>query len=394
MLSFSSLSRAFVAAVFVLTAAVVSKAQSPQPDRTEIANAAQPQLVVGSGRQVWLAYGRSIPAPVAVPPASGGAHAGHGAPRAAGEIFVARSDDGGATFAPAIKVATVPNLMLGMRRGPRLAVHGDRITVTAIGAELLAFTSGDAGRTWSEALTINDVPTSAREGLHDLAGAPDGRLFVTWLDLRNATMELWGATSIDGGRTWAPDAPVYKSSDKTICECCHPTALYDAAGNLAVMWRNAIDGSRDMWLTTRAKDTMQFSAARKLGEGTWQLKACPMDGGRIVALGEGKFGAVWQRAGNVFFSGETGREIDLGAGKQPVAISADNSVRVIWQRDTDLVSARVLRDARIEAPIKIATGARFASVAVAAGRTLLAYESGPPKGATTVVVERLSAETR
>jgi hypothetical protein len=62
--------------------------------------------------------------------------------------------------------------------------------VTVIGSELLSFHSTDGGRTWSGAHTINEVAGSAREGLHDLTAAPGGRVFVTWLDLRNGKMEL------------------------------------------------------------------------------------------------------------------------------------------------------------------------------------------------------------
>jgi hypothetical protein len=87
--------------------------------------------------------------------------------------------------------------------------------VTVIGSELLSFHSTDGGRTWSDAHTINEVAGSAREGLHDLAAAPGGRVFVTWLDLRNGKMELWGARSSDAGLTWAKNEQVYRSPDKS-----------------------------------------------------------------------------------------------------------------------------------------------------------------------------------
>src|SRR5436189_224639 len=86
-----------------------------------------------------------------------------------------------------------------------------QLAVSAVGNSLVAYASSDAGKTWSGPVTINDVATSAREGLHDLAAAPDGRLFVTWLDLRNGTMALWSAESGDGGKTWSKNAEVYRS---------------------------------------------------------------------------------------------------------------------------------------------------------------------------------------
>jgi hypothetical protein len=40
-------------------------------------------------------------------------------------------------------------------------------------------------------------------------------------------MQLWGASSQDSGRTWAKNEQIFKSPDKSICACCHPTALFD-----------------------------------------------------------------------------------------------------------------------------------------------------------------------
>jgi hypothetical protein len=360
-----------------------ASAQIP-PARTEIANAAQPQITVGADGRVWLAYGR----PVAAPAAHQEKQKGHHPSGRAGEVFVACSTDGGVSFAPAVRVAQVPQLMLGNRRGPRVVAYGNRITVTVIGAELVSFTSEDGGRTWRQPITINELPASAREGLHDLAGAPDGRVYVTWLDLRNGAMELWGAESKNGGRSWARNELVYKSSDKSICECCHPSALFDADGNLAVMWRNSIGGSRDMWMTTRAKGAAAFSPARKIGEGTWKLNACPMDGGEILALGGGIFGAVWMRNGEVFINRSHSAETNLGKGKQPVAVQASNGVSwVVWQQGTDLVA---LENRPGSALMKKASDARFPSLVSLPNGTgvLLAYERGA-KDALSISVERL-----
>lgn len=354
--------------------------------RTEIPRAAQPQLAAAADGRVWVVYGQLLEAPTAPPEAQ--KHKGHTPPVRSGDVFVALSADGGATFAAPVKVAHVPKLMLGLRRGPRIAVNGPNLTVTVNAHELLAFNSSDGGSTWSGPVVVNHVPTSAREGLHDLAAAPDGRLFVTWLDLRNGKMELWGAWSNDGGRTWGANERVYRSPDKSICECCHPSALFDAAGNLAVMWRNSIEGARDMWISVRARGAAEFGPATKLGEGSWKLNACPMDGGRIVALGGGAFGAVWTRNGEVYFSRREGAETKLGQGKQPVAVLArDGRPLVVWQQGAGLVSSEGNPGST---PTARAADARFPSVLTVPGDrgVLLAYERGE-KAATSIVVERL-----
>jgi hypothetical protein len=114
-----------------------------------------------------------------------------------------------------------------------------------------------------------------------------------------------------------------------------------------------------------------------------------MDGGQLLALGGGRFGAVFQRNGEVFLVRGEGPETRLGAGKQPVAVQDGNAAPVvIWQQGTDLVRMEV-RDGA--APVKVAAEARFPSVVASPGAEglLLAYERGPARGATSVVVERL-----
>lgn len=368
--------------ITVLAHALQGQTATP---RLTLANAAQPQLAVSNDGRIWIVYGNLLAAPAK--PAENASHHGHGPASRTGEVYVASSSDDGATFSPAGKFGPIPQLMLGSRRGPRLAVHANRITVTVIGQELLCYVSADGGAHWSQPVTINSVPGSAREGLHDLALAPDGRLFVTWLDLRNGAMELWGAESRDGGSTWSANLPVYRSPEKSICECCHPSALFDADGNLAVMWRNSLAGARDMWMTTRVAGASTFSAAQKIGPGSWPLQACPMDGGRLLALGHGRFGAVWQRQGNIYLSRDAGTEELLGPGKQPVAVVQRNGeLEAVWQHNTDLVTW----NSRLgPAPSRSIGGGR-APVLVSLPRgpgLLLAYEQGPREN-PAVVIER------
>ena len=54
--------------------------------------------------------------------------------------------------------------------------------------------------------------------------------------------------------------------------------------------------------------------AQKLGEGTWPLNACPMDGGGLVVDAKGPLTA-WRRGGSLFVARPGERETELGAGK-------------------------------------------------------------------------------
>ena len=176
-------------------------------------------------------------------------------------------------------------IALGRHRGPRVAILKDAIVISAIAGEtkaqpgsLMTWRSTDDGKTWKRASTINDVAEAAREGLHAMIARPDGSLFAVWLDLRAKGTRLIGSMSTDAGLTWSKNTLVYESPDGTICQCCHPSLSVDEKGGLWVMWRNALNGSRDFYVTS-STDGVHFTAARKLGTGTWKLDACPMDGG-------------------------------------------------------------------------------------------------------------------
>jgi hypothetical protein len=344
----------------LLAATLIARAEAPARP-AEFPDAAQPQLALGAKKQVWLAYGSGI------------------------QVFAARSDDGGQTFAAAVKIMESPGLKLGMRRGPRIAVGPEGVTVAVMTTELLAFHSSDGGASWSQPVVVNDVPQSAREGLHDLAANGKGELFAAWLDLRNEKMELWGATSRDGGKTWGSNQRLYRSPGGSICECCHPSVLFDADGNLAVMWRNSLEGSRDLLMMTRRAGQTEFGTARKLGEGTWKLTGCPMDGGRILALGGGEFGAVWQRAGEIFLVRGEGAETRIGSGKQPVAVMIKGKPVVWWQSGADLISSENTQPQISDARFPVMISLRDSNGVV------LAYErTVTGQKATSVIVQRLA----
>src|SRR5580704_3475678 len=136
-------------------------------------------------------------------------------------VYVATSTDSGETFSKPVKVAEAAVLPLNRHRGPRIAIVGDAIVVTAVAdGELLAWRSADSGKTWSKGVRVSDVPAAAREGLHTLASDGHGILFAAWLDLRREGTRLYGSWSADAGATWSKNVLVYESPDGAICQCC------------------------------------------------------------------------------------------------------------------------------------------------------------------------------
>jgi hypothetical protein len=323
---------------------------------------AEPSTAIAEGRQPRLA--------------SDGAHVycvfGKGE-----EIFCARSADGGTSFSQPVKVATLPSLMLGKRRGPRVVAANDCVIISAISSEtgdLVAWRSTDRGETWSNSARVNDADRACREGLFDLAANSDGSVAAIWLDLRNKGTQLWGAASHDGGAAWEANRLVYRSPDGGICPCCHPTVV--ASGNAwSVLWRNSVAGKRDIYVATSRDGLHSFGDAQRLGDAEWTLDICPMDGGDL-AFGQNGGWATWRRETTVYATDlkSPSREIQLGPGEQPVVAVSATGPAFAW------ISARpgdlMLRtpDAKQAKPI-----AKQASdpdlISLPDGRVLCTYES-------------------
>lgn len=273
-----------------------------------------------------------------------------------------------------VLVASGGKLALGRRRGPRLAFAGDTAIVSAIVGEkgggadgdLIAWRSTDGGRTWSAPVTINDVPAAAREGLHGMA-ANGSTVAAVWLDMRDKGTKLYGAVSRDAGATWSNNTVVYESPSGTICQCCHPSVAVAADGSITVMFRNALDGNRDMYVGRFGEGT-----AAKAGSGSWQLNACPMDGGALAFDAKSKPLTVWRRESQVYLSGVGGTEEPVGAGKDPAMAVGRKGAYVVWSQGTELKLRRPGHEPETLDP----AGAWASLAATRDGRVIAAWESG------------------
>lgn len=333
---------------------------------TSLTGVLQPHVVVGQKDEIHIVFGQRE-----------------------GAIYHTISTDEARTFRPPVKVGTLPKLALGMHRGPRIAVAGERLVVTAISHEsgdLMAWTSADLGEKWTGPVKVNAVPKSAREGLHAMTGSGE-RVAVGWLDLRNGGTELWGALSKNGGASWEADARIYQSPDGSICECCAPSLAFGPQGQLAAMWRNAVGGARDLYTALSRDGGQTFGPAEKLGTGTWSLKACPMDGGGLTFLRAeaGKPFTVWRREGTLYLARPGAPEETLGEGRDATVSASTRGPVLAWQAKAGLLvrgpgeAARVLDAKGSAASLAAAPDGRF---------TVIVWESGS-KGATVLKAELL-----
>ena len=273
----------------------------------------QPQVCIGSDGIVHLVYG------------------------VGDQVHYSNSTDGGQTFSSVTTAFRIPNMSLGMRRGPRVATTGKSIVVTAVGGakgkgqdgDVLAWSSSDGGTTWTGPTKVNDVVDSAREGLHAMSSGSDGSLWCVWLDLRAKKTELYASKSTDGGHTWSANTLVYRSPESSICQCCHPSIAIDGS-NIHILFRNSLEGNRDMYIVTSTDGGNSFQPAKRLGFGHWSLNACPMDGGMLSIGPNGQVATVWRRAGELYFTTAKEPEALLGKGEQPWVAGTGKGPIAVW----------------------------------------------------------------
>ncbi|MDB6125143.1 MAG: hypothetical protein JWQ71_4136 [Pedosphaera sp.] len=291
--------------------AVASLAQPVEILPPSLRGATQPQVAVAGNGHIFVTFGKDS------------------------SVYCTASTNGGKTFLEPRKVATLPKLSLGMRRGPRIVASNQHVTISAVSqpdGNLRAWTSDDAGLTWSKAALINSVPNSAREGLHAMTADGQKNVYAVWLDLRNKVTQLWSAASHDDGKTWSDNIKVYESPDGHICECCHPSISIFSNAIVRIMWRNSLNGAHDMFTADSTDGGKTFSTAQKLGQGTWSLNACPMDGGSLA----GPY-SVWRRDKSVYYTDEKFIEHLLGEGRQPVVSLGREGLFFLWQKDSQLM---------------------------------------------------------
>ncbi|MBC3784513.1 exo-alpha-sialidase [Spirosoma utsteinense] len=250
-------------------------------------------------------------------------------------IYYTTSADGHTFSRPAV-VDSLFGLHLGASRGPQIAATTRSVVITAIdkGGDVWGYTLDRKTGRWQKPVHVTDEPEMAKEGFVALTAGPDDSFMAIWLDLRgNQQNKLMGAHSTDEGRTWSANRLVYESPSGTICECCQPSIVCQGR-SVAVMFRNSMAGSRDMYLLRSSDGGHMFGKAEKLGAGTWKLNACPMDGGGVYMAPDGPVTTVWRRSDKLFTARPGQAETEVGTGRNAKIVSTKKGDYIAFQRDS------------------------------------------------------------
>ena len=278
-----------------------------------IGNGQQPQITIDNLGTIRIIYGN------------------------ADKIYCATSVDNGLTFPDIQKVGEIKDMHLGMSRGPQVATSKNYTLVAAIdkkGSVHIFQLQHQSGK-WTKVSLANDRAGSAPEGLMSIAADRNDNFYAVWLDIRNdKNNKICFAKTTDKGLLWTKNKIAYASPDKTVCECCKPTIVVSGS-KVIIMFRNWLLGSRDLYLLQSDNKGILFKEPVKLGNGTWKLSGCPMDGGGLIINDKQQIKTVWQRQGSIYYATPGEAENEIGKGRGCSIIDSKNPI-ITWQEGNKL----------------------------------------------------------
>ena len=247
------------------------------------------------------------------------------------------STDKGNSFSQPLLIEKLKGLNASATRGPQIISLKDDLSVVATteDGKIYSWVKNANGK-WQRTKMVSDMDSVALEGFVSLSG--DGEnAYAVWLDVRNNKRnKIYGSASVDRGKTWSKNILIYQSPDSSVCECCKPSVVMKGK-QVNVMFRNWIDGNRNLYLITSTDGGKTFDDAQKLGKGNWQLKGCPMDGGGIAINNKGVVNTVWRREQNIYACLPGGEERLLGEGKSCVVESIGDKYAYAWTANKKII---------------------------------------------------------
>jgi hypothetical protein len=211
----------------------------------------------------------------------------------------------------------------------------------------------DGGRTFSAPVTVHADRQEIGHRFDALVVDRAGRIFIAWIDRRDAAAALYYAVSDDRGASFRGD---YRFAEHS-CECCHIALALNAYGMPVAFWRQIYgENVRDHAMATLS-GTGRASTPVRTTFDNQVVESCPHQGPAVQFGPDGTRHQAWfslADGGRLLYAakrphGALTAPVRLGAGAAAypdIAVHGDTVV-VAWEQfdGTDMVAfARISTD--------------------------------------------------
>ncbi|MGC4098145.1 MAG: sialidase family protein [Nitrospira sp.] len=262
---------------------------------------------------------------------------------------------------------------VALHQAPGLAVGADgQVVVTwstaqasaaPFASDLRLARSQDGGRTFAPPILVNDDGQPISHTFENLLMDGHGNIFLAWLDNRNKSQSgsgtLFGC-SRDGGKSIAANVPV----DDMACPCCRPMVAQAPDDSIWVAWRKTFAGNvRDVVLAKSVDQGRSFSAPIRVREDGWVFLACPHRGPSVAFDQSGRLYVGWYTEGTneqpqlfISVSDDQGKTFSAPVSLHTsptslpdqlrMAVHPDGAVIAVWEEITGVRKRTVMRVSR------------------------------------------------
>ena len=200
------------------------------------------------------------------------------------DLFLSKSKNIGDTFSNPIRVnSKIGEVSAHGENGPKLRQGKGRGIFAAWveNRDIMFARSMNFGKSFGSSLKVNNDSGKASQSFFTMEVAPDGTIFLAWLDGRDkkinasGTSSLYIARSYDNGVSFGKNIKV--SGD--ICPCCRPAMAFGDPGQVFISWRHVFEKNERKIVIASSKDNgSTWSNIKPVTPKGWKINGCAHSG--------------------------------------------------------------------------------------------------------------------
>jgi hypothetical protein len=277
--------------IFFLLSSISGADPIKSPSEGLVSWESKPRLVdQGSGLQLLLGASEGMSFVYAARKGEGGQ-----------DLYYGHSHTMGDTFSKSYPVNEVKGEVSFHGENGPIFKQGSGIGKFAVwqGGKNLKFArSMNFGRSFLPAIKINDEDDNFYHSFQSMDVAPDGTIYVAWLDGRGretnvpGSSSLYLARSLDQGATFGENIKIAGNA----CPCCRPALAFNDSGRVFISWRHVYkDNNRVVAVSTSDDKGETWSGKTLVTKTGWKVNGCPHSGASMK-YDNGKLFIAWYSA--------------------------------------------------------------------------------------------------